>query len=87
MFSNSVSHQMAWANGRQYLLDSECFVYRFESLADRLQWQDDLVIVGALAALKLGPAAGNLGGACAAAAELLVPYAPIVLDRKPLLSR
>ncbi|MEM9561730.1 MAG: FAD-dependent oxidoreductase [Actinomycetota bacterium] len=44
-------------------------------LDDRLHWEDGLVILGALAALTLGPAAGNLGGA-RAAAELLAPQAP-----------
>ena len=36
----------------------------------QLQWCDGLSIVGALAALTLGPAAGNLGGARAAADAL-----------------
>ncbi len=44
---------------------------------DRLQWRDGLVVVGALAALTLGPAAGNLGGA-RAAAELLAAHGPVV---------
>lgn len=40
---------------------------------DRLEWSDGCVVVGALASLELGPAAGNLGGA-RAAAELLSDY-------------
>ena len=39
-------------------------------LDDRLEWLDGLHVVGALAALTLGPAAGNLGGARAAADRL-----------------
>lgn len=39
-------------------------------LDDRLQWLDGLHVIGALAALTLGPAAGNLGGARAAADRL-----------------
>ncbi|MEM7272244.1 MAG: hypothetical protein AAF547_04105 [Actinomycetota bacterium] len=51
-------------------------------LDDRLQWEDGLVIVGALAALTLGPAAGNLGGA-RAAAELLAADLPPVSAPRP----
>lgn len=36
----------------------------------RLCWVDDFFVVGSLAASTLGPAAGNLGGARAAAAVL-----------------
>ena len=36
-------------------------------LDDTLQWRDGFYVIGALAALTLGPAAGNLGGARAAA--------------------
>ncbi|MFV0307731.1 MAG: hypothetical protein ACK5OX_08310 [Desertimonas sp.] len=39
-------------------------------LDGRLRWLDGLSVVGALAALTLGPAAGNLGGARAAAETL-----------------
>ncbi|MEM9131950.1 MAG: hypothetical protein AAF962_03640 [Actinomycetota bacterium] len=51
-------------------------------LDDRLRWEDGLLIVGGLAALTLGPAAGNLGGA-RAAAELLADDGPVVPDRAP----
>lgn len=44
-------------------------------LDDNLQWGDGLFVVGALAALTLGPAAGNLGGA-RAAAEILEAHSP-----------
>lgn len=44
-------------------------------LTDGLEWRDGVFIVGALAALTLGPAAGNLGGA-RAAAELLASRPP-----------
>ena len=41
----------------------------------QLRWCDGLVVIGALAALTLGPAAGNLGGA-RAAADLLAEHGP-----------
>jgi len=44
-------------------------------LSDRLEWTHRLFVVGALAALALGPAAGNLGGA-RAAADALCSAAP-----------
>lgn len=50
-----------------------------------LEWCDDLIVVGALAALTLGPAAGNLGGA-RAAADLLADRAPRVTDRRHVAS-
>lgn len=50
-----------------------------------LQWRAGLVVIGGLAALTLGPAAGNLGGA-RAAAELLAAAAPGVPDHAPELS-
>ncbi|MEO1065288.1 MAG: hypothetical protein AAFZ07_28055 [Actinomycetota bacterium] len=53
-------------------------------LDDRLRWRDGLVVIGALAALTLGPAAGNLGGA-RAAAELLAPHGPLGPARGPAL--
>ncbi|MEM8706581.1 MAG: hypothetical protein AAGE98_09000, partial [Actinomycetota bacterium] len=48
-------------------------------LDERLQWCDGLVVVGALAALTLGPAAGNLGGA-RAAADILAAHPPRRVD-------
>lgn len=44
-------------------------------LDQHLQWVDDFHVVGALAALTIGPAAGNLGGA-RAAADALADHAP-----------
>lgn len=44
-------------------------------LDDTLQWLDGFYVVGALAALTLGPAAGNLGGA-RAAADILANRGP-----------
>ena len=44
-------------------------------LDDTLQWLDGFYVVGALAALTLGPAAGNLGGA-RAAADILASRGP-----------
>ena len=44
-------------------------------LDDALQWRDGFYVVGALAALTLGPAAGNLGGA-RAAADILAHRGP-----------
>ncbi|MEM9200939.1 MAG: hypothetical protein AAGC53_04740 [Actinomycetota bacterium] len=47
-----------------------------------LQWLPGLFIVGALAALTLGPAAGNLGGA-RAAADLLACHGPAPAPTEP----
>ncbi len=44
-------------------------------LNEQLEWVDGLFVIGALAALTLGPAAGNLGGA-RTAAECLADMAP-----------
>ncbi|MEM7341592.1 MAG: hypothetical protein AAF467_23290 [Actinomycetota bacterium] len=44
-------------------------------LTDDLEWLDGFHVVGALAALTIGPAAGNLGGA-RAAADILADRAP-----------
>lgn len=44
-------------------------------LDERLHWEPGLAVVGALAALTIGPSAGNLGGA-RAAADILGDHAP-----------
>ncbi|MEM8618925.1 MAG: FAD-dependent oxidoreductase [Actinomycetota bacterium] len=46
----------------------------------RLHWQAGLIVIGALAALTLGPAAGNLGGA-RAAADVLADQTPRLAAR------
>ncbi|MEO1057951.1 MAG: FAD-dependent oxidoreductase [Actinomycetota bacterium] len=49
-------------------------------LDDRLRWEPGFAVVGALAALTIGPSAGNLGGA-RAAAELLADHPPRRIQR------
>ncbi|MEM9466252.1 MAG: hypothetical protein AAGA90_12830 [Actinomycetota bacterium] len=57
--------------------DGEPHVDGWPVLDEALAWCPGLHVIGGLAALQLGPAAGNLGGA-RAAADLLAARAPVV---------
>ncbi|MEM9037856.1 MAG: hypothetical protein AAGD18_24930 [Actinomycetota bacterium] len=61
-------------------LDGAPHVDGWPVLDEHLEWSRGVRVIGALAALTLGPAAGNLGGA-RAAAELLAPHAPAVREQ------